>query len=222
MRRKIITLFLTSIALGACTTTPGADALPDDETTRNATQTANPLPTPEETVQPVAVMYETLTYKGVRGGRITFETDGSPDEVLSMLLDFDHARGRRSWAKAYESLPAVDGRPRARWDFEGHMGINPSVVLEFEERRESGGVIVLRYKLVETAFGLGAFFGDYRIEPMPTARRSRVAERVFIDSGTWLANASAKDIEDGLREDARLIQAWMRDRTASDGQPDSP
>ncbi len=222
MRRTTISMFLIALTLAACTTTPGAEALPDKETTDARISAVAPLPTPADTPRRHPMVYEALEYKGVRGGRIAFDTEGRPQEVLAMLLDFDHAKGHRAWAKTYESLPAVDGRPRARWNFEGHMGINPSVVLEFDVRRESGDAIVVRYKLVKTAFGLGAFFGDYRIERIKGARRSRLTERVFIDSGTWLANASAKDVEDGLREDARLIQTWMKERTRNKSQSDSP
>ncbi|HGY91761.1 MAG TPA: hypothetical protein ENK43_11375 [Planctomycetes bacterium] len=222
MRRTTIPMLLIALTLVACTTTPGAEALPDKETVRDRVRTPAPLPGPADAPPRHPIVYEALEYKGVRGGRITFDTEGRPEEVLAMLLDFEHAKGHRAWAKTYESLPAVEGRPRARWNFEGHMGINPSVILEFDIRHEAGDAIVVRYKLVKTAFGLGAFFGDYRIEPIAGARRSRLTERVFIDSGTWLANASKKDVEDGLREDARLIQAWMKERTSRASQSDSP
>ncbi len=71
----------------------------------------------------------------------------------------------------------------------------------------------MTYAILEPGFGMAAFFGDYRIFPVDgDAERSILEERIFIDSGLMFANASAEDIEDGLREDADALRAWIRAR----------
>ncbi|MEE9395091.1 MAG: hypothetical protein V3W41_21590, partial [Planctomycetota bacterium] len=78
---------------------------------------------------------------------------------------------------------------------------------------------------VKEDFGLAAFFGDYLCETIPNdPRLSKLTERVFIDSGLWIANASKEEVEAGLREDARLLVAWakeLRSKTApkADSRP---
>ena len=68
---------------------------------------------------------------------------------------------------------------------------------------------------VKKAMGIATFFGDYRIEPVAgSPPRCLVTERVFLDSGLAFANASHEDLEKGLAEDARLLKAWMAERTA--------
>jgi hypothetical protein len=158
-----------------------------------------------------------LELKGVRGGEIALLIDGSPEQVSAMLLDFAHADGHRAWAREYRLLDSEGEEVRAEWRFEGKMGVDPTVELSF---RRIAGVepIVLRYELSETAFGLAAFFGDYRIQSVPgDPARSLLVERVFIDSGLFFVNASAEDIAAGLREDARLMRAWMRERLGLSG-----
>jgi hypothetical protein len=160
-----------------------------------------------------------LELKGVRGGEITLLIDGSPEQVLEMLLDFAAADGHRAWAREYRLLESDGETVRAEWRFEGKMGVDPTVELSF--RRIPGGeLIVLRYELSKTAFGLAAFFGDYRIRSVARdPPRSLLVQRVFIDSGLFFVNASAEDIAAGLREDARLMRAWMRERLGIPGAP---
>ncbi|MCA9323386.1 MAG: hypothetical protein KDB53_21810 [Planctomycetes bacterium] len=221
MKRATTPIALVLIfGLAACTTTPDATELPPEEGgARIQVIEAPPAVEGAEPPTPPAgepeVHYEALALKGVRGGLIRCEIDGRPEDIKAMLLDFAHAAGRRAWARSYEFLREADGSVFARWDFEGKAGINPSVVLEFRERSRDG-TMVIRYRLAETAFGLGAFFGDYQATALPetTPPRSQFTQRVFIDSGTWLANASQEEIEAGLREDTRLIRAWMRERLA--------
>ena len=42
-----------------------------------------------------------------------------------------------------------------------------------------------------------------------TPTGSAFTQRVFIDSGLWIANASTDEIEAGLREDAKRIREWL-------------
>ena len=223
---RLLVLLALGFSTGACSTTPGATELPEPGPAESGREEAMSVPVevpvvrePEAATAPSPAdppapnyPYEKLEYKGVRGGRIRFEVAGTPDDVLAMLLDFDHAAGHRAWAKTYTALPDDGTRRLARWDFEGEAGINPSVDLEFTERRNEKG-ITLRYKLARTEFGLAAFFGAYEIRPTSESLRSQLTETVFIDSGTWLANASEEEIEAGLREDAKLIVEWMDLRT---------
>lgn len=159
---------------------------------------------------------EPLEQDGVRGGRVAFTVDRSPEEVLEMLLDFEGADGHRSWARKFELLERSQAVVRARWTFAGRLGMNPSVVIELTPERH-GAATVVTYRVTEPAFGLAAFFGDYWILPLDTGG-SIVVERVFIDSGVVFANASARDIAAGLREDARRLREWAHIRW--DGEPD--
>jgi len=194
------------LLLGACHT-PGATQLAHQSRSqggpRDLEQAAGPaqnLP-----VQP-------LELRGVRGGVIALTLPGSASEVLAMLLDLDHAAGHRAWARSYRILERSATRVHSEWSFEGRMGINPTVQLELTVQ-SSQPPLVLNFKLVKPTFGLAAFFGDYRITTLPAEPpRCLLEERVFIDSGIFLANASEQDIRDGLREDARLMRAWMHER----------
>jgi hypothetical protein len=203
---------LTFILLGACAcrSTPGATSLePEAPGLTIPDLAAAELPAEELEVTP-------LDLEGVRGGLIAFTLDGSPSQVLEMLLDFEQASGKRIWARTYTLLSREDGVTTARWKFKGRLGINPTVVLEFrtEERREA---LVVTYEVLEPGFGMAAFFGDYRIFPVDgDADRSILEERVFIDSGLTFANASAEDLEDGLRDDADTLRAWIQVRRAAE------
>ncbi|MEQ8763528.1 MAG: hypothetical protein RL885_06355 [Planctomycetota bacterium] len=154
-----------------------------------------------------------LEHEDIRGGAMWFALDGSPEEVFEALLDFEEAAGHRSWAKEFDVLERVDDRVVARWHFEGKMGINPECVLVFEPVK-LGDRRIIRYEQRETSFGLAAFFGDYQIVPVKDRpNRSILGERVFIDSGLFFVNASEEDIADGLREDARRLREWMKERS---------
>lgn len=210
--------FLTCLLIGlcACRSTPGATSLePHRPALTVPDLAAAELPADELEVTP-------LDLEGVRGGRIAFTLDGPADQVLEMLLDFEQASGRRIWARTYTLLSSEEGVVTARWKFKGRLGINPTVVLEFrtEERPEAW---VVTYEVLEPGFGMAAFFGDYRIFPVSgDAGRSILEERVFIDSGLVFANASAEDLENGLREDADALRAWILVRRAAETTtPDS-
>lgn len=213
----------------ACTLTPDAEEIaPDDaEVAEEPLSTESESRPTEESVNPEkqatastedeapAIPVEKLDYKGVRGGKITIDLEGSPEEVLEMLLDFEHADGKRAWAKNYVLLGREGDSTAARWHFEGKAGMNPTCELRFDTvRRERD--IVLRYRLTKPDFGLQAFFGDYRMTARDTTPpTTRLVERVFIDSGVFIANATDTDIAEGLREDAKLMTEWMTERLAN-------
>lgn len=202
-----------AIGLGslACVRGPGAAAL--------AVDTGAPVAIVKEASAPLSeAEVEPLELEGVKGGQLTFEVDGDPEDVLEMLLDFDHAEGNRAWAKHYELLERDGDVVTARWSFQGRMGIDPRTEMELRIERLPDELVVT-YRLSKPAFGLAAFFGDYRIRPAAAPSASILTERVYIDSGIPIANASRKDIADGLKEDARLIVAWMQERTAGPSAP---
>ena len=216
---KCFMILGAALALAACGSAPKVDELPPEPVvTPTTTQPSDPPP-----LQPVqaewlqleeidALTVEELEIEDVRGGRIRAVLPGSPEQVLAALLDFDASAPHRSWAEGMKSLPAEAGRARAEWQFEGKAGINPTTILSFETIANGDGLI-LRYRLEKKAFGLAAFFGDYRLTPLAgTPPRTQFEERVFIDSGLWIANASKKDIEEGLREDLRLLLPWLEER----------
>ena len=204
------TLACILLGLGACRSTPGATSLEAHEAVLTVPDlAAAELPAQELEVTP-------LDQEGVRGGRIAFTLDGSPSQVLEMLLDFEQASGRRIWARTYTLLSREEGVVTARWKFKGRFGINPTVVLEFRTQERPGALLVT-YEILEPGFGMAAFFGDYRVFPVNgDAHRSILEERVFIDSGLTFANASAEDIQEGLREDAHALRAWIQVRSSTE------
>ena len=146
-------------------------------------------------------------------------TDGSiPDyQVAAMLMDQAGADGHRAWARKYREISREGDRVVGEWSFRGKMGINPVVQIEFVQAR-AGDAIDIDYKVVKRALGIKSFFGDYRIDPVPgVPTRSRLKARVFIDSGMPFVNASHQDMEDGLREDAKLMREWMEQRAGMSG-----
>ena len=185
-----------------------------------------PAATPDATPAPVAppplAALETspftpLQLRGVRGGELAYDIDGSVDDVVAMLLDQNGAEGHRAWAQRYREVSREGERVVGEWHFRGKMGINPVVHIEFTTEREGDGARV-RYKVVKRAMGIKSFFGDYRVEPVSgVPSRSRLTARVFIDSGMPFVNASHQDIENGLREDAKLMREWMGQRISARG-----
>lgn len=258
------------LALAAALSLPAACRAPG--ATRVAVDPAAPLPdvaaaergADELTVEP-------LDLEGVRGARVSFTLEGTPEEVVAMLLDFERMDGRRPWAVDYEPVATVDredadetisapepdraepgadpdgaeiaseragtGDPsradadetptegaeireaesgasadRARWKFEGKAGLNPTIVLEFT-LDDSRVPTRLEFRTVEPAFGLAAFFGLHELWPHPDRQRATVMRlSIHIDSGVPFANATADDLELGLREDVRMLRAWMAER----------
>ncbi len=157
-----------------------------------------------------------LVLDGARGGSLAYDLEGGVEAVGAMLLDYDHADGQRAWAETYRTVGRDGDRERAEWKFRGKLGVAPRVVLDLERERVEGDAIRVRFQLSETAFGLKRFFGDWRVEPVAgVPDRAHVTARVFIDSGLPFVNASHDDVRDGLREDARLMRAWMDRRLAS-------
>jgi len=163
------------------------------------------------------LVVEPLELEGVRGGRMTFALEGTPREVVAMLLDFDSATGHRPWAVDYERLTGEEaqGMPqpvRSRWRFEGKAGIDPTIVLDFT-LDDASIPTTLEFHASEPAFGLAAFFGEHRIWPHPERDEAAIMElSIYIDSGLPFVNATAEDLEAGLREDAAMMRAWMRER----------
>jgi hypothetical protein len=155
-----------------------------------------------------------LELDGVKGGALAFVVPGTVEQVSAALLDFDHAAGHRSWAKrGYRTISRSPERVHAEWRFEGRMGMHPTIEVEFLPETDARGSRI-RYRLVKKGLGIATFFGDYRLEPVAgSPARTRVTERVFLDSGLAFANASHEDLEKGLQEDARLLAAWMAART---------
>lgn len=156
--------------------------------------------------------YRALEHKDVLGGRFSCEMAGDASRLATLLLDFEAMAGHRAWARRFEVLETKGDIQRVRWHFEGKAGVNPAPVLAFQVRRREPSFLA-RFRIVEEDFGLAAFFGDYLVEPLaegPDGPRLRFTQRVYIDSGLWIANASAEEIEAGLREDARLLRDWLQ------------
>jgi hypothetical protein len=156
--------------------------------------------------------YEALELKKVKGGRLSLEFPGTPESIGAKLIDFGDTARHRAWAERFEMIEAGADSLKVRWHFEGKAGVNPAPVLEFQVRRRAPD-FYCRFRIVEEDFGLAAFFGDYHVVALADDEqgrpRSRFSQRVYIDSGLWIANASAEEIEAGLREDARLLLAWI-------------
>jgi len=161
-------------------------------------------------IQDAGPDYQPLALSGVRGGKLRFDLPGTVDAVVDMLLDFDHMNGKRPWAKHYRTIKQTEARTLAEWTFRGKLGIAPKVELEYRLTRARGSATI-RFHLTKKAFGVAAYFGEFRLVPAGANRVSVVAQ-VFIDSGLIFVNASAKDIEKGLREDAKQLAQWIQDR----------
>lgn len=153
---------------------------------------------------------ELLADQGAVGARVVFGIAGEPDEVLDMLLDFDHADGRRAWSTKHEIVAREGATVTARWHLKGKAGIQPRVRLAFVTERLADR-IRLTFDLVERTFGVAELFGDYTIVPDDEGR-SLLAGRVFIDSGLPFGGPSPDDIRDGMRVDAALMRGWMHER----------
>ena len=187
---------------------------PDAATDAGANQVAPALPAPGPLEPLEASTFKQLQLRGVRGGELAYELDGAVEDVVAMLLDQDGAGGHRAWAQTYREASREGDRVVGEWHFRGKMGVNPVVEIEFVRERE-GEATRIRYKVVKRALGIKSFFGDYHVAPVPgVPSRSRLTARVFIDSGLPFVNASHQDIQDGLREDARLMREWMTTRLA--------
>jgi len=155
-------------------------------------------------------LFADLSQDGLAAGQLTFTVPGSPDAVHDMLLDFDHATGKRPWAREYSVLEREDNRVLALWKFRGKLGVNPTVELEFLTNHD-GELTRISYRIAKNAFGLKTFEGALLLLPIED-NRTVVSESVFIDSGLPIANATLDDIKKGLRADAEHMQAWMLER----------
>lgn len=207
MMRRVSTAGASGLALlaAACTSTPGAVRVPSP-----SAEDATPPRLAHDPRLPAGELpVERLELRGVKGGRIVFALPGPPDRVLEMLLDLEHANGRRPWAARYEVLERAPDRSVSRWRFEGRLGIHPTLVMIHRVVRRRPPILV-EFEPRAPAFGLAAFFGDYRIWPFGE-HESLLAMRLFLDSGLSFANASYEDLERGLRSDARAMRAWMRE-----------
>ena len=179
------------------------------------TQQSGPDPLPVTPADPFdALPFHPLELRDVRGGELTIELPAPPEAVAAMLLDFENADDHRAWAKKHTLLSADDRDVVARWEMEGKAGVEPVVELAFRRDAMKDGTLRIRFRLKKEDFGLAAFFGDYRIRA--TDAGSSVRQRIFIDSGLWIANASLEEIEAGLREDSKLLRAWLEERLATE------
>ena len=161
---------------------------------------------------------------GAKGGQLVYGLPGTVDDVVAMMLDFGAAVGRRPWARSYRVIEKTDNRVVAEWKFDGRMGVNPKVEIEFEIDRGAGNgeatrpnsSALITFKLRKRAFGLARFFGQHYIAPLNGSEKEVwVSSSKFIDSGIFITNASHKDVEDGLRADATAMHKWMRERLAT-------
>jgi len=208
---------------GVAPKSPAAPAAPAAPTA-SAAPTAPEAPTaPAATVRPPLrplseSTFQPLTLKGTRGGKLEYDIDGTPAEVAGMLLDFEGANGVRPWATKYHLLSTTGDTTKAEWQFKGKMGVNPKVVVALVRTDGAGAIVRIRFKLERKAFGIAAFFGDWKIRPVPGVEgRSHMTARIYIDSGLPFVNASSKDIEDGLRKDAAKMRPWMQRRLGLEG-----
>jgi hypothetical protein len=152
-----------------------------------------------------------VEFDGVRGGEIAATMPAPAEKVVALLTAFEHAEGRRAWAERYTTVSRDDATVVARWEFEGKLGIDPTIELVFEIERR-GDETVIRYRQLEGVFGLAAFLGDYRVRSRSgDPNRCLLIERVFIDSGLPFVGASDDEIAAGLREDIRRIRTWLRE-----------
>lgn len=209
--RQLGVLLVLTLTCFSCESLPEADSLPEQEVAIETPEGQENEPSTEnEQNQPAGPKFTKLRYKDVRGGRITVEIPGTPSQVEEALLDFANAAGNRAWAREYRTIKTEGDEIWANWKFDGKMGINPDVDLHFR-RGLKDGARRLRFRLSRKAYGLAAFFGDYQLREAKPGYTSLRAQ-VFIDSGLWIANASFDEIRDGLVEDAKLLDAWMKKR----------
>ncbi len=201
----MLTALVLATGLPGCASQPENVDLPD-----------LPLIEAQRAADPAeALTVAEIEYEGIRGGRIAAEMPAGTARLRDALLDFEHADGHRSWAPRMTLVSREGNRTVAQWQFEGRMGINPTTEIEFEVDDESP-VTIIRFEQRESVFGLGAFFGDYRIRALNgSENRSLLVMRVYIDSGLPFVNASAEDIAAGLREDVRLLRAWLQEQSTS-------
>lgn len=235
LRSPRISLVAAFFVFAGCASPPEVQEIPADETEIVRTgpepsvepATAEPSsavepdngPQPEDQAREPADPFDALPFnplelRDVRGGELTIALAGSPDAVASMLLDFENADGNRAWARKHTVLSSDERGLVARWEMEGKAGIEPVVELAFRRDTMKDGTIRIRFRLRKEDFGLAAFFGDYRIRASEGG--STVRQRVFIDSGLWIANASLEEIEAGLREDSKLLRAWLAERATAE------
>gem|GEM_PF-5737832 len=155
-----------------------------------------------------------LARSGTAGGKLSVTLPGAPSEVLAMLLDFNRAAGHRAWFKRAEVLEREPKRVLARWEMHGKFGVHPTVTIEFQVSDETPETVV-RYQITRPGFGLAVFSGCYTLAAIASQpARTGLTQTVYIDSGLPFVGASAKDISDGLREDAALLREWLAQRRA--------
>lgn len=224
MLKPILSLACACIFLSGCASPPEVEELPADEQEIRRSEESLPaaaeesVPPPHGEPEPVdpidRLEFTALELRDVRGGELTLELPAPPEAVAEMLLDFENADGHRAWARRHELLSREERELTVRWEMEGKSGVEPVVEMAFRRDTLEDGALRIRFRLRKKDFGLAAFFGDYRISATETG--SRVRQRVFIDSGLWIANASIGEIEAGLREDSKLLRAWLAERQRED------
>ncbi|MBI4585009.1 MAG: NAD-dependent epimerase/dehydratase family protein [Planctomycetes bacterium] len=78
---------------------------------------------------------------------------------------------------------------------------------------------LIHFSVEKPGFGLRKFDGEYEIQRIDE-QNSLVRELLFIDSSLPLVNASAKDLQNGLTEDAAMIRAWIGRRLVATAEDD--
>lgn len=149
---------------------------------------------------------------GAKGGTVTIRLDGTPDQVLAMLLDFDNDVPNRPWRKKNRTLPPEGNVRRSEATFE--EGLFPVVrVLRHTVGRE-GDSVVVDYEIEKRKLGLVRFDGRYTLTPVEDGKATQLTETVHIDSGVFIRNATQHEVKEGLLEDARCLWDWMKRRSA--------
>ena len=168
---------------------------------------------------PTRATFEPLTRGGIRGGKLTTMLPGSTAEVHQMLLDFDNAAGRRSFAHRFDVISRDADRAEVALTLRGKMGVSPKIRVLYQTEK-SGDRYTIRYGLTQKAFGITSYAGEYVLEPVSgRPARSRFTSSLFVSSGTAFANEHAADIERGQRRDAEEMRLWMRDRLLESSEP---
>jgi len=158
-------------------------------------------PPPETAAEDDSLVLRTVLEGETVGHEVVVRLDAPPAEVEAWLLDFDHiAADRPNVLEA--ALVRRDGDAWiARFTFRGSLGIDPTAVTRTTRHRD-GDVVVLRFRAIETSFGLSDLHGHYRLEPDGPAG-TRLEHRLFVGTPFVTEEGRRRD----LLEDARAVLA---------------
>ncbi len=152
----------------------------------------------------------------VEGSGLSFVLDGTPRDVLAMLLDFEGANGRREWCERYKAVSVGEGTAEAVWYFKRYKIFKPVVTLLYEFEESNGGDrIVIDFHAAAPVPGVAALFGQYQLYALEgEIDETLMRAQVFIDTGLPI-DVDQEDVEEGLRTDAKNLRAWIRERLHS-------